>query len=133
MLKMQRTRVMLELQPMPGSMGSITKGFSITMARAQNGGAAVLPPGGFQSAGHRRCANGVPNSFQTGSVQSQLANLDILSSNSFAHFDLKCSYPYPFLSPAAWGSPEPSSKKLLSAACWPILVDFLPFRTTLEK
>ena len=40
------------------------------------------PPGGVQSAGHRRCANGVLNSFPTGSVQSQLANLDILSRNS---------------------------------------------------
>ena len=40
------------------------------------------PLGGFQSAGHRRCANGVPNSFPTGSVESQLANLDILSRNS---------------------------------------------------
>ena len=39
----------------------------------------VPPPGGLQSAGHRRCANGVLDSFQTGSVQSQLANLDILS------------------------------------------------------
>ena len=60
------------------------------------------PPGGFHW----------PNSFPTGSVQSQLANLDILSSSSFAQFDLKCSFPYPFLSPGAWGSPEPSSKKI---------------------
>ena len=42
----------------------------------------VPPPGGFQSAGHRRCANGVLDEVQTGSVQSQLANLDILSRNS---------------------------------------------------
>ena len=27
--------------------------------RGTNGGAAVVPPRGFQSAGHRRCANGV--------------------------------------------------------------------------
>ena len=46
------------------------------------GGRRCSPPGGFQSAGHRRCANGVPNSFPTGSVESQLANLDILSRNS---------------------------------------------------
>ena len=47
------------------------------------------------------------------------------SRHSFAQFDLKCSFPYPFLSPGAWGSPEPSVKKLLSASCWLILVDFL--------
>ena len=91
------------------------------------------PPGGFQSAGHRRCANSVPNSFPTGSVQSQLANLDILSSSSFAQFDLKCSFPYPFLSPGAWGSPEPSSKKSLSASCWLILVVFFAFPTAPVK
>ena len=91
------------------------------------------PLGGVQSAGHRRCANSVPDSFPTGSVQSQLANLDILSSSSFAQFDLKCSFPYPFLSPGAWGSPEPSSKKSLSAACWLMLVDFFAFQTALEK
>ena len=52
---------------------------------------------------------------------------------SFAQFDLKCSFPYPFLSPPAWGSPEPSLKKLLSVSCWPILVDFFAFPTALEK
>ena len=46
------------------------------------GGRRCPPPGGFQSAGHQRCANSVLNSFPTGSVQSQLANLDILSSIS---------------------------------------------------
>ena len=45
MPKMPRKCVMLEMQPMPKAIGSITKGFSITMARAQNGGAAVLPRG----------------------------------------------------------------------------------------
>ena len=50
---------MLELQPMPRSLGSITKGFSITMAKAQNGGAAVFPPGGFQSAAHPKDVQGV--------------------------------------------------------------------------
>ena len=50
--------------------------------RAKSGWAAVLPPGGLQSVGHRRCANGMLDSFQTGSVQSQLATLDILSRNS---------------------------------------------------
>ena len=44
--------------------------------------AAVVPPWGFQSAGHRRCANGVLDADPTGSVQSQLANLDILSRSS---------------------------------------------------
>ena len=97
------------------------------------GGRRCPPPGGFQSAGHRRCANSVPNSFPTGSVQSQLANLDILSSSSFAQFDLKCSFPYPFLSPGAWGSPEPNSKKSLSASCWLILVVFFAFPTAPVK
>ena len=59
--------------PCPGSDGRGAHGV---------GGRRCPPPGGFQSAGHRRCANGVPNSFPTGSVQSQLANLDILSRNS---------------------------------------------------
>ena len=49
------------------------------------------------------------------------------SRHSFEQFDLKCFFPYPFLSPAAWGSPEPSVKKLLSASCWPILVVFFAF------
>ena len=53
--------------------------------------------------------------------------------HSFAQFDLKCSYPYPFLSPGAWGSPEPGPKFLLSVSCWPILVDFFAFRSALEK
>ena len=48
---------------------------------------------------------------------------------SFAQFDLKCSFPYPFLSPGAWGSPEPSYKFALSVSCWPILVDFFAFPT----
>ena len=53
------------------------------LAKAPKGGwAAVIPPRNLQSAGHRRCANGVPNTFPTGSVESQLANLDILSRNS---------------------------------------------------
>ncbi len=55
------------------------------------------------------------------------------SRHSFEHFDLECSFPYPFLSPAAWGSPEPSSKKSLSVSCWFILVDFCAFRTALKK
>ena len=97
------------------------------------GEAAVVPPGGFQSAGHRRCANGVPNSFQTGSVQSQLANLDILSSSSFAQFDLKCSFPYPFLSPGAWGPPQTRRQKAEKFGFFAFLVDFFAFRTALEK
>ena len=52
---------------------------------------------------------------------------------SFAQFDLKCSFPYPFLSPGAWGSPEPSSKKSLSASCWLILVVFFAFPTAPVK
>ena len=60
---------------------------------SRSGWPAVSPPGGLQSAGHRRCANGVPNSFPTGSVQSQLANLDILSHNSFEQFDLNVFSP----------------------------------------
>ena len=91
------------------------------------------PPGGFQSAGHRRCANSVPNSFPTGSVQSQLANLDILSSSSFAQFDLKCSFPYPFLSPGAWGPPQTRRQKAEKFGFFAFLVDFFAFRTALEK
>ena len=97
------------------------------------GGRRCSPPGGFQSAGHRRCANGVPNSFPTGSVQSQLANLDILSSSSFAQFDLKCSFPYPFLSPGAWGPPQTRRQKAEKFGFFAFLVDFFAFRTALEK
>ena len=99
----------------------------------RGGGAAVVPPRGFQSAGHRRCANGVPDSFPTGSVQSQLANLDILSSSSFAQFDLKCSFPYPFLSPGAWGPPQTRRQKAEKFGFFAFLVDFFAFRTALEK
>ena len=91
------------------------------------------PLGGVQSAGHRRCANGVPDSFPTGSVQSQLANLDILSSSSFAQFDLKCSFPYPFLSPGAWGPPQTRRQKAEKFGFFAFLVDFFAFRTALEK
>ena len=97
------------------------------------GGRRCPPPGGFQSAGHRRCANSVPNSFPTGSVQSQLANLDILSSSSFAQFDLKCSFPYPFLSPGAWGPPQTRRQKAEKFGFFAFLVDFFAFRTALEK
>ena len=97
------------------------------------GGRRCPPPGGFQSAGHRRCANGVPDSFPTGSVQSQLANLDILSSSSFAQFDLKCSFPYPFLSPGGGGPPQTRRQKAEKFVFFAFLVDFFAFRTALEK
>ena len=55
------------------------------------------------------------------------------SRHSFAQFDLKCFFPYPFLSPPAWGSPEPSYKFALSASCWGISAVFFAFRIALEK
>ena len=55
------------------------------------------------------------------------------SRHSFAQFDLKCFFPYPFLSPPAWGSPEPSYKFALSASCWDISAVFFAFRIALEK
>ena len=55
------------------------------------------------------------------------------SRHSFAQFDLKCFFPYPFLSPPAWGSPEPSYKFALAASCWDISAVFFAFRIALEK
>ena len=109
------------------------KGLFYHRGRGKKGWAAVVPPWGFQSAGHRRCANGVLDWFPTGSVQSQLANLDILSSSSFAQFDLKCSFPYPFLSPGAWGPPQTRRQKAEKFGFFAFLVDFFAFRTALEK
>ena len=97
------------------------------------GGRRCPPPGGFQSAGHRRCANSVPDSFPTGSVQSQLANLDILSSSSFAQFGLKCSFPYPFLSPGGWGPPQTRRQKAEKFVFFAFFLDFFVFRSALEK
>ena len=55
------------------------------------------------------------------------------SRHSFAHFDLKCSFPYPFLSPAAWGSPQTRGQKAEKFGFFAFLVDFFAFRTALEK
>ena len=113
--------------------GSFLFCFCLLNSLAKVWEAAVSPLGGLQSAGHRRCANSVPDSFPTGSVQSQLANLDILSSSSFAQFDLKCSFPYPFLSPGAWGPPQTRRQKAEKFGFFAFLVDFFAFRTALEK
>ena len=87
------------------------------------------PPRGFQSAGHRRCANSVPDSFPTGSVQSQLAK----SRYSFAQFDLNCSFPYPFLSPGGGGPPQTRRQKAEKFGFFAFFLNFLPFRSALEK
>ena len=99
------------------------------------GGGGGPPWGEFNGIGFfpRTCANSVLDWFPTGSVQSQLANLDILSSSSFAQFDLKCSFPYPFLSPGAWGPPQTRRQKAEKFGFFAFLVDFFAFRTALEK
>ena len=96
---------------------------------AKSGWAAVLPPGGVSI---RRPPKVCQRRAEL--LSNWLCRITGgQSRHSFAQFDLKCSNPYPFLSPGAWGSPEPSSKKSLSVSCWPILVDFFAFRTALEK
>ena len=55
------------------------------------------------------------------------------SRHSFAQFDLKCSFPYPFLSPGAWGPPQTRRQKAEKFGFFAFLVDFFAFRTALEK
>ena len=55
------------------------------------------------------------------------------SRHSFAQFDLKCSFPYPFLSPGAWGPPQTRSQKAEKFAFFAFFLDFLASRTALEK
>ena len=100
-------------------------------ARCSRSGVAggVPPLGAFNPP----ATEGVPTACWTNSSNWLLRITAGPSRHSFAQFGLKCSFPYPFLSPAAWGPPEPSSKKSLSVSCWLILVDFLPFRIALEK
>ena len=55
------------------------------------------------------------------------------SRHSFAHFDLKCSFPYPFLSPGAWGPPQTRRQKAEKFGFFAFLVDFFAFRNALQK
>ena len=80
----------------------------------------MLPPGGFNPP----ATEGVPTACRI-DFQLFLPITAGQSRHSFEQFAQKFFFPYPFLPPAAWGSPEPSVKFALSASCWPILVDFL--------
>ena len=90
---------------------------------AKNGWPAVLPPGGFQSAGHRRCAIGVlnwsQNRFQIHPDLSQMANL-----KSQILYARQRSYTPLFVSPQEPGdhrSPAQNFRFLcLVGSCWPI-------------
>ena len=94
-----------------------------------NGEAAVAPPGGSSI---RRPPKVCQRRARL--ISNWLCPITAgQSRHSFEQFDLKCSFPYPFLSPGAWGSPEPSSKKSLSASCWLILVVFFAFPTAPVK
>ena len=53
------------------------------------------------------------------------------SRHSFAHFDLKCSFPYPFL--CSWGPPQTRSQKAEKFAFFAFFLDFVASRTALEK
>ena len=55
------------------------------------------------------------------------------SRHSFAQFDLKCSFPYPFLSPGAWGPPQTRSQKAEKFAFFAFFLDFFAFPTALEN
>ena len=55
------------------------------------------------------------------------------SRHSFAQFDLKCSFPYPFLSPGAWGPPQTRRQKAEKFGFFAFFLDFFAFRTALEK
>ena len=108
---------------MPRSTGSITKSFSTTMAGAQKGGAAMLPPGGFQSAGHRKCAIGVLNwsqiRYQIHPDLSQMANL-----KSQTLYARQRSYTPLFVSPQEPGDHRSPAQNFcflcLVGSCWAI-------------
>ena len=55
------------------------------------------------------------------------------SQHSFAQFDLKCFFPYPFLSPGAWGPPQTRRQKAEKFGFFAFLVDFFAFRNALQK
>ena len=55
------------------------------------------------------------------------------SRHSFAQFDLKCSFPYPFLSPGAWGPPQTRRQKAEKFGFFALFLDFFAFRSALEK
>ena len=96
---------------------------------SRSGWPAVSPPGGLQSAGHRRCATGVlnwsQNRFQIHPDLSQKANL---KNQALYALPLSLSLPR-----SQGITREPAPKVLLSVSCWPILVDFFAFPTALEK
>ena len=48
-------------------------------------------------------------------------------------FDLKCSFPYPFLSPGAWGPPQTRRQKAEKFGFFAFLVDFFAFRNAHQK
>ena len=98
-----------------------------------NGEAAVAPPGGVQSAGHRKCAIGVlnwfQNRFQIHPDLSQMANL-----KNQALYARQRSYTPLFVSPQEPGdhrSPAQNFRFLcLVGSCWSI---FLPSGARLKN
>ena len=103
------------------------------VARPPKGGwAAVTPPGGFNPP----ATEGVPTACQT-DFQLGCPITAGQSRHSFEQFveqfDLKCSFPYPFLSPGAWGPPQTRRQKAEKFGFFAFLVDFFAFRTALEK
>ena len=94
-----------------------------------NGEAAVAPPGGSSI---RR----PPKVCQRRAERKSNWLCPITagqSRHSFAQFDLKCSFPFPFLSPGAWGPPQTRRQKAEKFGFFAFLVDFFAFRTALEK
>ena len=55
------------------------------------------------------------------------------SRHSFAQFDLKCFFPYPFLSPPAWGPPQTRNQNTEKFAFFAFFLDFFGLPTALEK
>ena len=78
-------------------MSSITNAYSITMGWARMGGAAVLPPGGVQSAAPSLVVRSVLDCRVYLDAKSQSSYLEVLAPDASDPF---------FLSPGAWGTPE---------------------------
>ena len=107
----------------PASIDNLLRPADVGQKLPRVGGAAVVPPGGFQSAGHRRCANGVLNwsqiRYQIHPDLSQMANL-----KNQALYARQRSYTPLFVSPQEPGdhrSPAQNFRFLcLVGSCWTI-------------
>ena len=105
---------------------------STTTAENKRVGRRWSPPGGLQSAAHRRCAKRArsqPNRFQDTLLPITARESERPSSLCRPRFLI----PSLCLSPGGGGPPESRGKNAASPSCWASWVDFLPFPSVLQK